>query len=219
MGLRFTPSVNQPAVLLCRNSWMHFNNRSYRSLPPRPSDHRIFGELELSHHAPASVRAYAINPFASDGGFHLRYDGAVGVTLSNEPQLFAMNFVRSNRSQGLTGHYLVDMLPQSHFPSKEEHVVTSGRKVIALVVVSYLEPGEILGVAHAPLMCVPLDTVQHDGRPSGPSSGPTWVTPISAVTASPLAAAAATTSPSPALLERSTLEQHASFLRVWEQLP
>ena len=45
------------------------------------------------------------------------------------------------------------------------------------------------------------------------------MTPVSAVTASPLAAAAATASPSPALLERLTPEQRASFLRVWERLP
>ena len=77
MDLRGT----QHAVLLGRHSWMHFNNRTYRSLPPRPSDHWIFGELELSHHAPAGVRGYAVNAVASGGGFHLCYDGTVGVTL------------------------------------------------------------------------------------------------------------------------------------------
>ena len=97
----------QHAVVLGRDSWMRFINRSYRSLPPRPSDHQIFGELELCHHAPAGVGASAINPVASGGGFHLRYNGAVGVTLSDEPQLLAVNLVHSNGSQALTGHYLV----------------------------------------------------------------------------------------------------------------
>ena len=82
-----------------------------------------------------------------------------------------------------------------------------------------LEPGDLLGVAHAPLMCVPLDALQDDGRPSGPPSDPTGVTPVSAVTAPPLAAVAATASPSPALFERLTPEQRASLLRVWERLP
>ena len=91
-------------MLLGRDSWMRFNNRSYRSLLPRPSDHRIFGELELSHHAPAGVRAYAVDPVASGGGFHLRYDDGVGFTLSDEPQLLSVNLIRS---QALTGHYLV----------------------------------------------------------------------------------------------------------------
>ena len=71
MGLRGTPSAMQHAVMLSRDSWMRFNYRTYRSLPPRLTDHRIFGELELSHHAPAGVQAYAVNPVASGGGFHL----------------------------------------------------------------------------------------------------------------------------------------------------
>ena len=75
----------QHTVLLGRDSWMHFNHRTYRSLPPRPSDHRIFGELELSRHAAVGVRPYTINPVASGGGFHLLYDRTVDVTLSNEP--------------------------------------------------------------------------------------------------------------------------------------
>ena len=132
MDLR-APSVMQHAVLLGRDSWMRLNSRSYRSLPPRPSGHRIFGELELSHHASTGVRAYVMDPVASGGGFHLRYNGAVGVTLSDEPQLFAVNLVRSNGSQALTGHYLVDMPPQSDVPSVEKHFVASGRQVIPLV--------------------------------------------------------------------------------------
>ena len=96
----------------------------------------------------------------------------------------------------------MDMLPQSDLPSEEEHFVASGRQVIALVGVSNLEPGDLLGVAHAPLMSVPLDALQHVGRPSGHSSDLTGVTPVSAVTAPPLAAVDATASPSPALLER-----------------
>ena len=130
-----------------------------------------------------------------------------------------MNLVRSNGSQAPTGHYLVDMLPQSDLPSEDEHFVASGRQVIPLVGVPNPEPGDLLGVAPAPLMSVPLDALQHDGRPSGPSSDLPGVTPVSAATASPLAAVATTASPSPALLERLTPEQCASFLRVWERLP
>ena len=213
----YPPLVMQHAVLLGRDNWMRFKNRSYRSLPSRPSDDRMFGELELSHHAPEGVRACAINPVASGGDSHLRYDDVEGVTLSDELQLLAVNLVRSNRSQALTGHDLVDMLPQSDFPSGEEHFVASGRQVIPLVRVMKLEPGDILGVSHAPLMCAPLDVLQHDDWPSGPSSGPPAVTPISAVMASLLTTAAATASPSPALLERLNPEQRSSFLRVWER--
>ena len=208
------PSMIKHAVLLGRDSWMRFNNRTYRSLPPRPSDHRIFGELELSHHASAGVRAYAVNPVVSGGDFHLCYDGAVGFTLSDDPKLLKVNLVRSNGSQALTGHCLVDMLPQSDLPLEEEHFVASGRQVIPLVGVSNLEPGGLPGVAHAPLMSVPLDALQHVGRPSGLSSDPLGVTPVSAVTAPPLPSVAAPASPSPALRERLTPEQRVSFLRV-----
>ena len=163
--------------------------------------------------------AYAIDPVASGGGFHLRYDDAVGVAVSDEPQLLAVNLIRSNGSQALTGHHLVDMLPQSGLPSVEGYFVASGRQVLPHVGGADLEPGDILGLAHAPLMCVPRDVLQHDSRAPGLSPGPPVPTPISAVTASPLASAADTASPSPALLERLTPEQRASFLRVWEQLP
>ena len=40
----------QHAVLLGRDRWMRFSERSYRALPPRPSDIRIFGDLTLSNH-------------------------------------------------------------------------------------------------------------------------------------------------------------------------
>ena len=172
-------SVMQHAVLLGHDSMMRFNNRTYHSLPPQLLDHRIFGELELSDQASAGVRAYAVNPVALGGGFHLVSpvalgggfhlcnDGAVGVTLSDEPTLLTVKFVRSNCSRALTGYYLVDTLPQSDMPSEKEHFVFSERQVIPLFGVSNLEPGGLLGVAHAPLISVPLDALGHVGWPSG----------------------------------------------------
>ena len=77
------PSVMQHAELLGRYIWMRFNTRSYRALPPRPHDNRIFGEMTLSHHAITGVSAYAIDPTATGGGFQLLYDCAVGVILSD----------------------------------------------------------------------------------------------------------------------------------------
>ena len=116
----------QHAILLGRDSWMRCNTRSYRALPPRPHDNRVFGELTLSHHATTVVSAYAIEPTATDGGVHLLYYGAVGVTLSDEPQLLEVNLVRSNGSPALTGQYLMGMLPQSGLLSVQEHFVASG---------------------------------------------------------------------------------------------
>ena len=106
------PSAMQHAVFLGRESGMRFNTRSYRALPPRPLGNRILGELTLSHHATIGEADYAVDPAASNGAFHLRYDGTTGVTLSDEPQLLAVNLVRSNGSPALTGHYFCDIFPQ-----------------------------------------------------------------------------------------------------------
>ena len=93
-------SIIQLAVLLGRDSWMRFNTRLYRALPPRPHENRIFGELTLSDHATTGVSTYAIDPTTTDGGFHLLDDGVVGVTLSDKPELLEINFVRSNDYPG-----------------------------------------------------------------------------------------------------------------------
>ena len=149
----------QHAVLLGRDSWTRFNNRSYRALPPGPHANRVLGELTLSHHATTGVSAYAIDLTATDDSFHLLYDGNVGVTLSDEPQLLEVNLVRSNGSPALTGHYrhyLVDMLPQPGILSMQELFAASGRQVLPLTAVTDLEPPDLAGIAHAPPLSVPL---------------------------------------------------------------
>ena len=78
---------------------------------------------------------------------------------SDDPQLLAVNFVRSDGSPAFTGHYLVDMMPQPDLPLVGEHFVASGRQVLPLVGVADLELRDILGVAHAPLMSVPLNVL------------------------------------------------------------
>ena len=83
---------------------MRSNTRSHRALPPRLHDNRVFDDLTLSHRATTGVSEYVIDPTAIGGGFHLLYNGDVGVTLSDEPQLLEVNLVRSNGSPALTGH-------------------------------------------------------------------------------------------------------------------
>ena len=139
-------------------------------------------------------RSVAVSPkLPQDRGAHFRSH------VTDAPPTERM--VCSNGSQALTGHYLVDILPQFDMPSVEEHFVASGRQVLPLVAVANLEPGDILGVGYAPLMCVPLDAMQYDSRPPDLSSDPPAGTPISA--------AATTASRSPALLECLTPEQRA----------
>ena len=157
----------------------------------------------MSHHATADVSAHAIDPIAADGGFHLLYDGTVGVTLSDEPHLLEVNLVHSNGSPALTGHYLVDMPPQAGILSMQEHFVASGRQVLRLRGAADLEPGDLVGVAHAPLLRVPLDDLQHATHASETHTGQTADNQVSAITSSLATgeAASAVTSPSQALLE------------------
>ena len=120
------PSDTQHAVLLGCDSRMRFNTRSYRSFPPRPSDQRVFGELTLSRHVPMGTSAFVPDPLASGGCFHLRYDGADRVTLSDEPQLLAVNLIRSNGLPALSGHYLFENLPQQDHRFAEERSPPQG---------------------------------------------------------------------------------------------
>ena len=71
-------------------SWMRFSPRVYRSFPPRPPDRGVFGKLTSSHHALTGTSAFVPDPLVSGGGFHLRYNGADRVTLSDEPQPLAV---------------------------------------------------------------------------------------------------------------------------------
>ena len=198
------PPVVQHAIVLGRDSWMCFNTRSYRALPPRPLDNRVLGGLTLSHHATTGVAAYVVDPAASNGAFHLRYDCITGVTLSDEPQLLAANLVRSNGSPSLAGHYFANILPQPDFFSGQKHFVSSGRQVLPLTGVADLEPGDFVGVADAPILRVPLGGLQHTTHAAGPHPGQSSDSQVSAVARSPdtEVAASAVPSPSPTLRER-----------------
>ena len=106
------------------------------------------------------MSAYAIDPTATDGGFHL-CDCAEGVTLLDEPRLFEVNFVRRKDSPTLTGQYPVGMLPQPGLLLVQEHFVASRRQVLPLAGVADLEPGDLIGVAHDPLFRVAQNASQH----------------------------------------------------------
>ena len=61
------------------------------------------------------------------------------------------------------------MMPQPDLTSVEEHFVASGRQVPPLVEVAALEPGDTLGVAHAPLLSVPRNVLQQSTPSPQPS--------------------------------------------------
>jgi len=63
-------------VLLGRDSWIRFTDRSYCALRHHPTRHTL-GEFTLSHLSndhPSGATAYARNPDAPETSYHLVYD-------------------------------------------------------------------------------------------------------------------------------------------------
>ena len=111
--------------------------------------------------------------------------------------------MRSNGSPALTRQYLEDMLPQPGIRSMQDHFVAPGRQVLPLTGVSDLEPDDLVGVTHVPLLRVALNAMQKGDQPAEPHPSKTAERQVSDVTSSPAIgeAASAVTSPSPALPE------------------
>ena len=157
-------------LLLGRDSWMHFHSCSYQTLPP-PPDGRIFDELTLPPCDDnfSSVAAYIRNCETLDAAYHLVYNGP-GVTLTDSPQLIAVNLVRLDGSPALTAHYMVDLLPVHADSAPSERFVSSGRQLIPLTRYQDLEPGDLLGTASSPLLRVPLKTLTPFAPPADVSA-------------------------------------------------
>ena len=147
----------QHAVLLGRDSWMRFDSRSYATLPSPSSSCRTKGELTLSHlDGTRGASAFARHQTASGGAFHLRYAGTTGISLTPEPRLVEVDLVRRGGATALTGNYMVDMLPQEGMFTLSEYFVQEGKQFIPLAGCAELEPGDLFGVASAPLLRVSI---------------------------------------------------------------
>ena len=96
----------------------------------------------------------------------------------------------------------------------QEHFVPSGRQVLPLTGVADLESSDLVGVAHDPLLNVPLGALQHATHAAKPHPGLIADCQVSAVTSSPVTgeAVSAVMSPSPALRERLNPHWRSSFL-------
>ena len=103
----------------------------------------------------------------------------------------------------------------------QEHFVASGRQALPLTGVADLEPGDLVGVTHYPLVSVPVRALQHATHYGEPYPGHFADCQVSPVTSSPdtSEAASAVTPPSPAILERLSPDPRVSFLIVWARLP
>ena len=208
------------SLILGRDSWMRFPSRSYQTLTPHP-DGRTFGELTLSpcDDNLGSAAAYIRNRETSDNAYHLVYDG-LGVSLTDSPQLIPVDLVRLDGSPALTGNYMVDLLPVNDDSYPLERFVSSGRQLIPLTEYQDLEPGDTLGTASSPLLCVSLEALSlHDvladvsalaESPTPPSPQPV---PPPNITSDP------PDEPPPELLDRLDPSQRESFLRLWDTVP
>ena len=75
-------STMHHALLLGRDSYMRFDQRTYRTLPPLTPQSASRGELQLQHFGTLSgALAYKKNEHATGAAYHLRYDAVVLVSL------------------------------------------------------------------------------------------------------------------------------------------
>ena len=206
-------------LLLGRDSWMRFPTRSYQTLPPQPDD-RISGELTLSSCDDnfSSAAAYIRNCETLDAAYHLVYNGP-GVTLTDSPQLIPVNLVRLDGSPALTGHYMVDFLPDYADSVPSERFVSSGRQLIPLTGCQDLEPDEVLGTASSPLPRVPLKTLTPSAHPADVSALAESSTPPTVQPPPPPNTSDPPDEPPPELLHRLDHSQRESFLRLWNTVP
>ena len=94
-------------------------------------------------------------------------------------------------------------------------------RCLPFIGVADLVPGDLVGVADAPLLRIPLDALQHPTRTGGPHPGQTSDSQVSTVASSTDAEgiAPAVPPPSPTVMERWNPAQRSAFLRVWARLP
>ena len=149
-------------VLLGRDTWMLFQDRSYRTMAPCPVTNRVFGELTLSLPGLQGAAAFAPDSSAPPESFHLLYAGDTGITLSRDHRLVDVDLVCSNGAPALAGCYLVNLLHAATDCFVEERIDENGRQLILLAGVADLDPDALIGTSSSPLLRVPLDAVLSD---------------------------------------------------------
>ena len=89
----------QHDVLLGRDSWMRFNDRSFRHLAPN----RVLGKLTLSLPGFHGTTAFVPDSSTHPEGFQLLYAGDASITLPREYRLIEIDLVRRNDAPALVG--------------------------------------------------------------------------------------------------------------------
>ena len=152
----------QHAVLLGRDSWMRFSERSYRTLPPRPSDNRVLGDLTLSHQNSGGAVAFVSDFSAPTGGYHLLDAGDRGISFTRDHQPVQVFLVRSNGARAVARSYLVDVLHGATDFSVDENLVENSLQQIPLAGRAELEPSDLLGISSSPLLRGPVESFLYD---------------------------------------------------------
>eukprot|EP00904_Undaria_pinnatifida_P011359 jgi/Undpi1/7353/HiC_scaffold_22.g09826.m1 len=210
----------QHNVLLGRDSWMRFAQRTYTILPRQPSQ-PIFGELSLSAPLTEGLSTFLSDNQPTTDTFHLEFAGVHAISLSSTPTLVPVNFVHSLDIPALTGHYLVYMLPRDGVSSETEILVANGYQTIPPSGSTKLEPGDLLGTSSSPLIKISTSALQdttteplptdihalHDIIPGATDGSPQTEPPPPRKV------------PCPKLVERLSGDQRTSFLPLWDQLP
>ena len=155
----------QHDVLLGRDSWMQFQDRSYRTLAPCSITNRVLGELTLPLLRLQGATAFVPDSWAHPESFHL-LAGDNGNSISRDHRLVDIDLVRSNGVPALAGCYLLNMLLAATDFSAEERIVENGR-LIPLAGAADLDPGALLDTSSSPLRRVSLVAVLSDA--SAPS--------------------------------------------------
>lgn len=143
--------------------------------------------------------------------FHLRYTWTTGVSLDRRPQLLEVDLVRRTGTQALFGNYIMEIPPRSNKFSVLKHFVAAARQTITLTGCAELEPGDLLDIASASLLRVPV--AEHERRDE-PHPDCDAAPAINTDNVEPSPAP----EPPPNLPRRLDADQLTSFLRVWDTL-
>lgn len=159
------------SVLLARNRWMRFVQRTTYTTPSHLPSQTTFGDRSLATPYTDSLSTLIHGNRPAADTFHLDFAGVHAISLSSTLSLAPVHLVRSSDIPALTGHYLVDMLPRDGLPSETEIFVTNDYQNIPLSGFTDLEPGDLLETSFFPFIQTPISVLQdlHTESPPTPA--------------------------------------------------
>ena len=145
------PGTMQHPIVLGRDSWMRFEQRSYTTLPhqlPEPT----LGELSRSHYDPDRASAFIPDDRSPHDIYHLRYAGAETISLSAVPTRVNVNLARRSGASVFTRNYVDNMIPRDDFLGDTEMFVSDAYQTIRDSGSTNLDPDDFLRISPSPLV-------------------------------------------------------------------